>query len=176
MAELLKKEIVMTKRIEFTFSDLIAGYVTHYDSARDTFGLKTSDGREFTIYFGSNAYAEFVRNLGENFQNATDKMRKLLEPGRYLFAYGTFYPDGEDGEYKFEAKHLVFPANTENEYMFEKQDWWIKQIRQLADFYLKAEFGNGPIDYTEYRTNLSMEGQKQASGRQETTSLPIKLF
>ena len=30
--------------IDFPFSDLIAGYVTHFDDDRDTFELETSDG------------------------------------------------------------------------------------------------------------------------------------
>ena len=161
----------MTKRIDFTFSDLIAGYVTNYDDTKDAFNITTSDGREFLIYFGSDAYAEFVRNLGQDFQNATDKMRELLKPGRYVFAYGIFYPDGENDEHKFEAKHLVFPADDKNKYVFENQDWWIRQIKQLADFYLKAEFGNGPVNYDDYRTNLSGEGQKMESNIQEADTI-----
>ncbi len=51
-------------KIDFTFSDLIAGYVTGYDKASDSFGLKTSDGREFTVHIAVNCYAELVRNLG----------------------------------------------------------------------------------------------------------------
>lgn len=162
----------MTQPIDFTFSDLIAGYIVHpYDPVRNTFGLKTSDDREFMVRIGSNSYAEFIRNLGEEFQNAGDRLHALLTPGRYLFAYGIFYPDGKDDTYEFEAKHFVFPADAENRYVFEKQDWWIQQIRQLADFYLKAEFGDGPVDYDQYRTNLTLEGHKNPSGMQEIDTI-----
>ena len=160
----------MTRKIEFTFSDLVAGYVTEYDATKDAFGLKTSDGREFVVHFSANTYAELVRNLGEAYHDATDVMREMLVPGRFLFAYGIFYPDGANGEHKFEAKHLVFVGRTENQYLFEKQDWWIKQVRQLADFYLEAEFGDGEIDFSQYRTDLSISGQKQ-SGRQECDTI-----
>ena len=159
------------KKIDFTFSDLIAGYVTQYHSSQDAFGLKASDGREFLIKLTPTVYAELLRNLGEAYHDATGQIREMLVPGRFLFAYGIFYPDGENGEYKFEAKHIVFMGRTENQYLFEKQNWWINQVRQLAKFYMQAEFGDGEIDYSKYRTNLTMSGQKQKSGRQETDTI-----
>ena len=157
--------------IDFTFSDLIAGYVTTYDKASDRFGLKTSDGREYTVHIAVNCYAELVRNLGEAFHDASGSMRDMLIPGRFLFAYGIFYPDGTKKSYLFDVKHIVFLGRTENEYLFEKQDWWIHQIRQLADFYLNAEFGDGNIDYAQYRTNLALTGEKLRAGRQECDTI-----
>ncbi|MGF1482237.1 MAG: STAS domain-containing protein [Cyanophyceae cyanobacterium] len=164
----------MTKRIEFPFSDLIAGYVTQYDADKNAFGLKTSDEREFLVYLTPTLYAELVRNLGEPYQDASGQLKEMLTRDRYLFVYGIFYPDGLNGEYKFEAKHIVFLGRKEHEYRFEAQDWWIKQIKQLADFYLEAEFGTlegGDIDYSEYRTSLTITGQKQKAGRQETDTI-----
>jgi hypothetical protein len=35
-----------------------------------------------------------IRNLGETFRDATGVMRQLLVSGRFVFAYGVFYPDG----------------------------------------------------------------------------------
>lgn len=113
-------------KIDFTFSDLIAGYVTSYDQASDSFGLKTSDGREYTVHIAVNCYAELVRNLGEAFHDASGPMREMLTPDRFLFAYGIFYPDGTDGDCRFDVKHIVFVGRTENEYLFEKQNWWIQ--------------------------------------------------
>lgn len=157
--------------IDFTFSDLITGYVTGYDQASDSFGLKTSDGREYSAHIAVNCYAELVRNLGEAFHDASGSLREMLVPGRLLFAYGVFYPDGAGGDHLFDVKHIVFVGRTENDYMFEKQDWWIHQIRQLADFYLNAEFGNNTIDYAQYRTNLALTGEKLRSGRQECDTI-----
>ncbi len=155
--------------LTFTLSDMIAGYVTSRDAATDSFSLKTTDGRQFTVFLTSTTYAELIRNLGEPYHDATGQMREMLAPGRYLFAYGIFYPQGE--HHKFEAKHLVFCGATEAEYRFEKQDWWIQQVRQLADFYLKAEFGDGEIDFSKYRTNLTLAGSKKGTGRQETDTI-----
>jgi mannose/cellobiose epimerase-like protein (N-acyl-D-glucosamine 2-epimerase family) len=167
-------ENLMGNAIDFTFSDLIAGYVTEYDATQDAFSLKTSDNREYTVYLTPTAYAELLRNLGEAYQDATAQMREMLVSGRFLFAYGIFYPEELD-RYRFEAKHIVFLGRTQDDYSFEKQDWWIDQIEQLANFYIKSNFGIGDItfaiDYAKYRTNLSITGEKQKSGRQETDTI-----
>lgn len=161
----------MPERIDFTFSDLIAGYVTGFDAADDSFAIETSDGRPFKARLTDTTFAELVRNLGQPYQDATGAMRSMLVPGRYVFAYGVFYPDGSGGEYLFDAKHLVFLGRTENEFAFEKRDWWIKQVEQLADFYLKAEFPDGEIDFLTYRTNLDAGGRKMPSSRQEADTI-----
>jgi mannose/cellobiose epimerase-like protein (N-acyl-D-glucosamine 2-epimerase family) len=157
--------------IDFTFSDLVAGYVTSFDAAEDRFSMKTSDGRDYVVGLTETTFAEVIRNLGEGFKNATDQIREMLSPGRFVFAYGIFYPDGENGSVLFDAKHLVFAGRTETQYEFEKPDWWVRQIDQLARFYISSEFGEDGIDYREYRTNLSDTGQHQSSGRQETDTI-----
>lgn len=158
--------------LDFSFSDLIAGYVINIDPNQGNFGtfnLKTSDGRTFEIALTANTYAEMVRNLGEPYYDCTSQIRSLLIPNQYLFAYGIFYPEGEQP--KFEAKHIVFLGRKESEYLFEKQDWWVKQISCLADFYLKAQFEDGEIDYRNYRTGLGLVGSKESSTRQETDTI-----
>lgn len=157
--------------LDFTFSDLVAGYVSGFDAAADRFTLETSDGRRYEIGLTPNTYAEVIRNLGEGFKDATGSMRPMLTPGRFVFAYGVFYPDGPGGAVQFDAKHLVFAGRTETALEFEKPDWWVRQIDQLGEFYLQAEFGDGEIDYRDYRTNLTITGQRQKSGRQETDTI-----
>jgi mannose/cellobiose epimerase-like protein (N-acyl-D-glucosamine 2-epimerase family) len=75
-----------------------------------------------------------------------------------MFAYGIFYP--ENGSHTFEAKKIVFVGQQVNEYDFEAPDWWTEQIRRLAEFYFNAQFPDGTIDYRNYRTHLTVEGQK----------------
>ncbi|MCK5616468.1 N-acyl-D-glucosamine 2-epimerase [Candidatus Pacearchaeota archaeon] len=164
------------KGIDFTVSDLIAGYVVKYDPAKETFGLKTSDGREFLVRLTATVYAELVRNLGQDYQDPGTDLRKMLVPGKYLFAYGIFYPDKAGGDYDFGAKHIVFVGRAKDEYLFEKPDWWVNQIRQLADFYLNAEFGECKIDYNNYRTNLNLLGGKEKCGRQETDTISRMVY
>ena len=156
--------------IKFTFSDTIAGYVTSYNRETDTFGLRTSGGTEFQVKLKDNTYAQLVRNLGEPYQDSTGQMREMLVAGRYLFTYGIFYP--EAGGNVFEAQFIVFVGRKPDEYLPEKQDWWINQIRELGDFYLRAQFPDGQVNYDNYRTTISLTGEKAADNyRQETDTI-----
>ncbi|MEA5574979.1 AGE family epimerase/isomerase [Anabaena sp. UHCC 0451] len=158
----------MTTKVDFTFSDLIAGYVTEYDGNSDTFGLQTSDGREFQIKISPMAFAKLIQNFDEGYPDATASMRAMLLPGRYLFTYGVFYPDKDI----FDAKQIVFAGRQKTDYVFEKQDWWVKQVNALGKFYLKAQFGDGDYDYRRYRTTLNLSGvQSTTNFRQETDTI-----
>jgi mannose/cellobiose epimerase-like protein (N-acyl-D-glucosamine 2-epimerase family) len=162
------------KASRFTFSDTIAGYVTTFDAGKKMFGLKTTDEREFQVKLTDATYAEMIRNLNEPFQDPGAPLESMLVPDRYLFAYGVFYP--EAGDYAFEAKHITFVGQHVGEYRFEKADWWIKQIRSLADFYYNAQFPDDVIDFRNYRTHLTIEGQKIESTRQETDTISRMIY
>jgi len=162
--------------IQFPFSDSIAGYVVSADPGSDTFKLKTSDGREFSISIAPAAYAKVVRNLGEPYRDCSDQMKEMLVPGRPLFVYGTFYPEAAGLE--FEAQHLTFLGEAAGEYRFEEQSWWIAQIKELSEFYMRAQFEGGPIDYRRYRTSISLDGRKLSRGtvRQETDTISRQVY
>jgi mannose/cellobiose epimerase-like protein (N-acyl-D-glucosamine 2-epimerase family) len=155
--------------VDFTFADTIGGYVTAVDADKNGFRLKTADGREFRVELTSTTSAELVRNLGEPYHDATGAMGEMLVPGRFLHAYGVFYPEG--GTLKFEAKLLVFQGRGADEYLFEKPDWWVRQISELGNFYRRAEFGEGEADFREYSTVLDASGHKMADNRQETDTV-----
>jgi len=158
--------------IGFSFSDLIAGYITGFETSKGnigTFGLKTSDGRNFEVALTPITYAELLRNLGEFYQDCTSQIREMLVPNRYLFVYGIFYPDAD--QHKLEAKHIVFIGQTESQCRFEEPTWWVNQMRCLADFYLRAQFEDGEIDYRKYRTGIGLVGSKEDSNRQETDTI-----
>lgn len=142
----------------FSFSDTIAGYVTSFNRSEKSFGLKTSDGREYKAYLSPTTYARISQNLDEGYINA--EFPELLKPGQHVFAYGVFYPLGNG--HKFEVKSMVFPGDEPNKYRHEEPDWWIKQVKSIADSYLGWQFGypKKPIDYKEYRTMLKLTGEK----------------
>ena len=143
-------------KIDFTFSDTIAGYVTAFDEDDDSFGIRTSDGRIFKVSLTVNTFASGVRNFGEDYVDMTGSMRDMLEPERFLFAYGIFY--SEVGGHRFEAKQMIFPSTMRDEYVFERPDWWVNQARAVADFYLRGQFPDGNYDWNNYRTKLSLSG------------------
>jgi mannose/cellobiose epimerase-like protein (N-acyl-D-glucosamine 2-epimerase family) len=158
-------------KMNFTFSDTLAGYVQSYDRKADTFIIKTSDEREFTVKLKSNTYGWIANNLEEPRQWCNpDQIRSMLVAGRYMFIYGIFYPEG--GDVTFEVQFVIYLAAKENAFGFERPDWWVKQIISLADFYIRAQFGNGPIDYRDYRTIINLAGEKEADNyRQETDTI-----
>ena len=156
--------------IAFSFSDTIAGYVTEFDRGSDIFAVETSDGREFQVRLKGNTYAQLVRNLGDPYHDATGQIRDMLVPGRFVFVYGVFYP--EPGGLVIEAQFLLFIGRRVGEYSFEGQDWWIRQIEALGEFYLAAQFGDELVDYRNYRTTITLTGEKPADHyRQETATI-----
>ena len=161
--------------MQFEFSDLIAGYVTGFDREKGVFGLRTTDGREFSVKLTSNTFARFVRNLGEGYADCTGQMDELLVQDQYLFVYGVFYPQKE--KLVFEAKALDFPGRSPGEYRFEEPDWWINQAKGIADFFIKYQFG-GPekIDYRKYRTSLKLTGEQTGANRQEIDTISRLVF
>jgi len=156
--------------VDFTFSDTIAGYVTGFDRATDTYTVKTSGGQEFQIKLKSNTYAQVVRNLGDPYQDSTGPMRDMLVPGRFLFTYGIFYPEASGPV--FEAQFILFLGRKADEYVIERPDWWVRQIEEIGDFYLHAQFGDEPVDYRGYRTTIKLGGEKEKDNyRQETDTI-----
>jgi len=155
----------MANAINFTFSDLIAGYITKVEfpdlfDCQALVSLRTSDQRDYEIKVTKACYAELVRNLGEPFQVAPS-LDTILVEGRFIHAYGVFYPEASG--LKFEAKHILLFGRTADHLRFEEQDWWIAQIQQLLNFYLEAQFGleeGETIDFRNFRTDLSAEGKK----------------
>ena len=86
------------------FSDTVAGYVTKLDDKGYT--VKTRGGQDIYVKLKGNTYAQIIRNLDEPYLDCTAQMHDLLTPGRYVFTYGTFYPEG--GKLNFEAQFLIF--------------------------------------------------------------------
>ncbi|MCC0099255.1 AGE family epimerase/isomerase [Streptomyces flavotricini] len=158
----------MADAVSFSFSDTIAGYVGRFDSESRLLRLKTSDGREFDVSLAGDPSAELVRNLDEPYIDASGHIDEMLSPGRFLFVYGVHYPEAGG---RFDAKRLVFLGRGAEDYRFEEPSWWVKQIESLADFYKRAQFGEGPVDFTEYRTEIRLGGDKTASHVQETDTI-----
>jgi mannose/cellobiose epimerase-like protein (N-acyl-D-glucosamine 2-epimerase family) len=157
-------------KINHPFSDTVAGYVTQFDSATDSYGVTTPGGQPFTIKLKGQTYAQLARNLGDPWQDCTGQMRQMLTPGRYVFTYGVFYPEG--GDFTFEAQFLMFLGREPGTFVFERPDWWVTQIKSIGDFYLKAQFGGQPVDYENYRTTITLSGEKETDNyRQETDTI-----
>ena len=164
------------KNLGFTFSDTIAGYVTGFDRAQGSFGLRTSDNREYRLFLTPTTYARMTRNLGEGYMDATGRMGELLDAGNMVYAYCIFYPKGEEA--RIEVKSMIFPGEGESAFRHEEPDWWINQVRSIADSYLKWQFNHPEqaIDYRNYRTFLHLAGGKNGDYLQETDTISRMVY
>jgi len=163
--------------LDFTFSDLISGYVTSYDEATKLVGIKTSDNRRYEAKLTANTYAKQTQNLGEGWLDRTGDLSKLLVPGQMIFAYGTFFPEDK---VKFEINYLVFAGDASDKFRYaDEKGWWINQIDEIAASYCKWQF-NAPtddIDYNNYRTLISLTGgKKDADYLQETDTISRMVY
>ncbi|MDD2853112.1 MAG: AGE family epimerase/isomerase [Desulfuromonadaceae bacterium] len=158
-------------QLKFTFSDTIAGYVNQFNRTERSFSLKTSEGREYTLFITPMTYAKVTQNLHEGYIDATGRLSELLEEGNLVYAYCIFYPKGDD--YRIEVKSMIFPGDKVGAYRHEEPDWWVKQVRSIADSYLKWQFNypEAPIDFKNYRTFLHLGGGKKGDYLQETDTI-----
>ncbi|MEU8261555.1 AGE family epimerase/isomerase [Micromonospora sp. NPDC048999] len=155
--------------MQFPFMDTIAGTVVEYLPGNGVFTMRTIDDRRVDVRLSDGMSAELLRNLDEPYADAGEHVEDMLTAGRQLFVYGVFYPEG--GAYHYEAKRLLFLGRGVTDFNFERPDWWVRQIDSLARFYRKAQFGTGPIDYRDYRTNIRLGGEKTDSHVQETDTI-----
>ncbi|GGL60540.1 hypothetical protein GCM10010129_00080 [Streptomyces fumigatiscleroticus] len=160
-----------SRSVDFTFSDTIAGRVSDFDGRARVFTMRTADGRSFDVSLDGHPSAELLHNLGEPYQDATGHVEELLTQDAFVLAYGIFYPRGESGTLRFEAKRLIFVGRDPENFRFEEAGWWTRQLKEIADFYRKAQFGDGPVDFGQYRTEIKLGGDKTASHIQETDTI-----
>jgi mannose/cellobiose epimerase-like protein (N-acyl-D-glucosamine 2-epimerase family) len=156
----------------FRFSDLVTGYVEWHDPGRGLLGLR-SDSRPLRVEYRPGTAAELLRNLGQPYRDASGRLADLLRPGRLVFAHGTFDP-GSEG-LVFEARRLVLPQDGGDrpggDWAFEDPGWWVRQLDELASFYRRAQFGDSPVDFADYRTILRLGGDKADDHTQETDTI-----
>ena len=125
--------------INFTVADTIAGYVISFNRSARQFSLKTSDGRDFTAALTPTTYARVAYNLDEPYQDCTGQIPELLAvEGQFVYAYGVFYP--EPTGHASSRSPAGLPGERPRVFRHEEPDWWIKQVRSIADCYLKWQF------------------------------------
>ena len=167
--------------MRFPFSDTVFGYVESFveppadDPGPDgavppaVLTVRAGDGAAVRVLVGPATAAEFLRNLGQPYVDASGHLPDLLRPGRPVHVHGIYYP--EDGGTEFQATRLVLATRGDDDHVFEDPTWWPTQIDQIARFYRHAQFGDRPVDFDDYRTLLSLSGHKTGSHVQESGTI-----
>lgn len=160
----------MPEQLRVPNVDTLAGSITTALDDAGTFTVRTAGGVDHRIEVNDTTSAELLRNLDAPYVDASEHLRSMLVEGRYLLVTGIGYPRRE-AEDLFEAKHIVFLGRHPGEYNFETANWWIDELNAIAKFYRRAQFGDGPPDFAEYRTILRLGGDKTDSHVQETDTI-----
>lgn len=162
--------------LDFSFSDLISGYVTNYNATERIIELSTSDGRPYRAQLTGNTYAKQTQNLKEGWLDRGGQLDSLLVAGQMVFLYGTFFPESE---VNFEINYIVFAGDNKEDLRYNEKGWWIEQIDSIAASYIKWQF-NAPsdeIDYKNYRTLISLTGgKKDTDYLQETDTISRMVY
>jgi mannose/cellobiose epimerase-like protein (N-acyl-D-glucosamine 2-epimerase family) len=157
-----------------TYSDTLTGLVSA-PFADDCFELTTLDGERHRVEVTVTTAAELLHNLGEPYEDVTQEAPGMLgELGRELIVEGVCYP--RPGGSYVEAKGLVFLGRGPREFRFEEPSWWIRQLDELAAFYRQAQFGDGEVDYRDYRTVIKIGGDKTGDHVQETDTISRMVY
>ena len=128
------------------------------------------------MILGVNLFAKMITNLNEPYRDCTGQIGMLLKEGQMVFVYGIYYPCGKDcDDYLFEAKSMIFPGKDNDSFRFEEENWWPEQARSIANFFIKAQFGDD-INYENYRTTISLTGQHTQTYRQETDTISRMIY
>ena len=99
----------------------------------------------------------------------------MLDRGRMLFAYGVFYPEG--GGTTFEAKHIVFVGRTRARLRLRAPG--LVGRPDPRDRRLLHPTPSSPTATStspQYRTQISLEGEKLPGTRQETDTISRMVY
>ncbi|HEU5357318.1 MAG TPA: DJ-1/PfpI family protein [Actinocrinis sp.] len=151
------------------YADTVAGVLGRHDAVAETIELTAADGRQYRVHLDAEPRVRLLRNLDEPERDLTSLADQLLRPGRPATVSGLFYPERRGT--RFDAKDILLAGTDAEEYRFEEGDWWIRQLEAIARFYRRAQFGDGPVDFRDYRTVIRLGGDKSTSHVQETDTI-----
>ena len=145
--------------------DRVQGIVSEVDPAAKSVELKLIDGSVQKIRVSDNAYLHALRGHDERSRMLDPKGIDGFRPGVRVEASGLVYSDSPE----LVAKEVTFFSPTADvPPVFEDSDWWSSQARELAEFWIRTQFGEGEIgDASSYRTDITKTGTK----RSETINL-----
>ncbi|WP_237522329.1 AGE family epimerase/isomerase [Streptomyces sp. SID1328] len=159
--------------VPFPFSESTAGYVVERRGREVE--LRTLDDRRVTVHLTATTHGQRLRNLGEPYDDVSGELHELLRPGTFLFCYGPVYP--EAGGLRFQAAQLLFVGEADGAaWPFERAGWWREQLARIAAFYQRSQFGDGPVDFGDYRTVISASGGKTGQAVQETDTISRMVY
>ena len=138
--------------------DRVQGVVVEATPSDGLIVLQMPGGKKQAVRVAGNAWIHGLRNLDERERLRDDQGMTALRPGAWIAATGLFYSDSPE----MMAKEIALFGGDGQKLVFEQPDWWSSQAREVADFWIRAQFGSGELgDASGYRTRITKSGEKR---------------
>ena len=155
--------------------DRVQGVVVEARPQERRLVLQMPGGKTQSVHVADNAYLTTLRQLDERQRLLDPAGVQALVPGAWLAASGLVYSDTPE----LMAKEVALYGDSQQDLVFEQPDWWSLQAREVAEFWIRTQFGPGDIgDPSGYRTNITKTGDKRPDSinLQETDTLSRLIY
>ena len=138
--------------------DRVQGVVVEANPQQKQLIVKMPGGKTQAVRIADNAWLHILRQLDERERAIDPKAVDRLQPGSWLATSGLIYSDSPE----LLAKEVSLFGAKENALVLEQPDWWSSQAREVAEFWIRTQFGKGEIgDASGYRTVITKTGEKR---------------
>lgn len=137
--------------------------------------LEMPNGEKQEVRLAGNVYWHPLSGLDERRLLADPKGAADVPLGARVAVSGLLYK----GEPAMLAKEVTVFGPSDESLLFEHADWWSSQARDIADFWIRADFGDGDIgDPSGYRTDITKTGTRRPEtvNLQETATLSRLIY
>jgi mannose/cellobiose epimerase-like protein (N-acyl-D-glucosamine 2-epimerase family) len=155
--------------------DRVQGVVVSADPRERTVEITLPGGETQRLKIADNASFRTLRDLDERERMLDPKGMDAFQKGTRIAAAGLVYSDSP----VMVVKEVSFFSGPGGEPVYENPDWWSSQAADLADFWIRAQFGPGDVgDASGYRTDISKTGTKRSEtvNLQETTTIARLIY
>ena len=164
------------KSVPSVRADRVQGTVLSVDPVARLVEIRLADGSVQKLRISGNAYLHVLRGLDERVRLPEPKGIEAFRPGARVAATGLIYSDAPE----IVAKDVAFFSSAEGvPPVYEDADWWASQASELADFWIRTQFGEGDIgDPSAYRTDITKTGTKRPEtiNLQETATISRLIY
>lgn len=155
--------------------DRVQGVIVETNPQQRRLVVKMPGGKTQVLNIAGNAYLHSLRQLDERQRVLDPKAVDGLQPGNWLAASGLIYSDSSE----LLVKEVSLFGKTEQSLVLEQPDWWSSQARDVAEFWVRTQFGAGEVgDASGYRTAITKSGEKRSDSvnLQETDTISRLIY
>ena len=155
--------------------DRVQGVVVEAAPQQKRLVVKMPGGKTQALRIADNAWLHSLRQLDERQRLPDPKAVDGLQIGNWLAASGLIYSDSSE----LLAKEVSLIGEREQSLVIEQPDWWSSQAREVAEFWVRTQFGTGEVgEASGYRTSITKSGEKRPDSvnLQETDTISRLIY